>query len=228
MASSSTLDFPTESFTTVRSSVATYLIIFNGRRGGEPVRLQLEQWDEALKGDWVDKCDLPGDFDRDTMLVTFQTGKGADHLVPLLFPPETVKAMKYLADPEVRRLAGILTTNNYVFASTQGSKSHATGWHSINEILERLSLKGKVNATKNRHRVASLLARLQLPDKEQQLIFKHFGHSKSINENVYQVAAGSLHLKNTGHRLKQIQVNGISTLNSNINMYYLRSENFCF
>ena len=141
------------------------------------------------------------------MLVTYQTGKGANHLVPVMFPTETLSAMKYLVDPEVRWKAGVVTSNDYIFASTQRSDSHASGWHCINDILTRLSLKGAINATKNRHRVSSLLAKLELSDKEKELIYKHLGHSGKINENVYQAAAGSLQLQTTGKRLLQIQSN---------------------
>ena len=42
---------PAESFVLIRSAVATALIIFCARRGGEPVRLQLYQWHEAVDGD---------------------------------------------------------------------------------------------------------------------------------------------------------------------------------
>ena len=30
------------------------------------------------------------------MLITYQTGKGSHHRVPIVFPPETIKAMRYL------------------------------------------------------------------------------------------------------------------------------------
>ena len=154
--------YPSDLFTNVRAAVATALIIFNARRGGEPVRLQLFQWQEAINGEWVDKDDVPNDFNGDTMLITYQTGKGSDHLVPVLFPPETLQAMKFLTNNEVRKNAAVHDENPYIFASTKNSKSHASGWHSINDILKRLSLTGAVNATKNRHRIASLIARLKL------------------------------------------------------------------
>ena len=153
-------DFNATSYVLVRSAVATSLIIFNARRGGEPVRLRLKQWEEALKGEWMDKVVEPEDVHNDTMLVTYQTGKGANHLVPVMFPPETIFAMKYLANQDVRRQAGVMDSNDFVFASTQKSSSHASGWHCINDILKRISLEGAINATRNRHRVASLLAKL--------------------------------------------------------------------
>ena len=42
------LDFDSE-YIDVRAATATYLIMFNARRGGEPVRLLVSQWEEALR-----------------------------------------------------------------------------------------------------------------------------------------------------------------------------------
>ena len=85
-ASLDPLLYPVDEYVKVRSAVATFLIIFCARRGGEPVRLQLFQWDEAVNGDWLSREDIPEEFDQESMLLTYQTGKGADHLVPVIFP----------------------------------------------------------------------------------------------------------------------------------------------
>jgi len=90
--------------------------------GGEPVRLQLYQWIEAITGEWVSKGDLPEDFEKDSMLITYQTGKGTDHLVPVIFPQECIKAMKYLTDKSVRLETGVHPENPYIFAPTQKIK----------------------------------------------------------------------------------------------------------
>ena len=119
------------------------------------------------------------------MLVTYQTGKGSDHLTPVIFPPKLLSAMKFLTKEEVRKDAHVHPNSQYIFASTQNSVSHASGWHCINNILKKLSLSGALNATKNRHRVASLHAKLKLSKQEKGLIYKHFGHSEKINQNVY-------------------------------------------
>ena len=203
MKTADMFDISGDSYVSLRAATVTYLIIYNARRGGEPVRLQVQQWKEALNGEWVDN-DMEEEEETDDELVTYQTGKGANHLVPVFFPPVTHTAMKYLTDKEIRRNAGVLCTNEYIFASTQNSASHASGWHSINSILERLQIKGAINATQNRHRVASLLSHLKLTEKEKELIYKHFGHSKNINENVYQAAAGSLQLATTAQKLQLI------------------------
>ncbi|XP_065681295.1 uncharacterized protein LOC124817083 [Hydra vulgaris] len=190
---------PCESFVTIRSATATCLTIFNARRGGEPVRLHLFLWNEALN-----KQNLPEEFDIEQMFITYQTGKGSDHTVPVLFPPECIKAMRYLTNKEVRKNAGIPDENQYIFASTQKSMSHACGWHCINEILIRLDKKGAINATQNRHRIATILAKLELSEKEKTLIYNHFGHSERINQNDYQAALGSLQIKTTVKRLRDI------------------------
>ena len=122
MNSIDAFDMPEDTFVNIRSAVATYLIIFNARRGGEPVRLRLHQWKEALDGYWDDKPNVPEEVVNDPrMLVTFQTGKGSDHFVPLLFPPEKFKAIMHLTDKKVKSKTGVSSTNEFVFASTQNS-----------------------------------------------------------------------------------------------------------
>ena len=138
------------------------------------------------------------------MLVTYHTGKSSDHLVSVIFPPKSLSAMKFLTKEKVRKDAGVHPNNQYIFASTQNSVSHASGWHCLNDILKRLSLSGALNATKSRHRVASLLAKLKLSEQEKDLICKYFGQSEKINQNVYQAPPGSQQLRNTEKRLLEI------------------------
>ena len=101
--------YPPESFVSIRSATATCLIIFCAKRGGEPVRLHLYQWNEALYGEWIDKEDIPAYFNTETMFHTYQTGKGGDHLVPVLFPPECIKAMQYLTNNFNQNIPNSLT-----------------------------------------------------------------------------------------------------------------------
>ena len=177
--------YPSDTFTDVRVAVATALIIFNAKRGGEPVCLQLFRWQEAVNGEWVDKDDIPNEFNGDTILIAYQTGKWSDHLVPVLFPPETLQATKFLTNNEVRKNAGVHNENPYSFTSTKNIKSNDIGWHSINNILKRLPLTGAVKATKNRYRIVSLIARLKLSHKEKEMLCTHFRHSEHINQNIY-------------------------------------------
>ena len=104
--------------------------------------------------------DEPNNFDMNTMLITYQTGKGSNHLVPVLFPLESMQAMKFLTDGQIKKEAGVNKANPYISAITNHSMSHASCWHCINDMLVCLSRKGAINATKNRHCVASLLSKL--------------------------------------------------------------------
>lgn len=152
------------------------------------------------------------------VLVTFQTGKGADHLVPVFFPPCTHKAMKYLVSKEARDNAGVSPANNYIFANTQGSNKYTGGWHCINEMLTKVGRTGSFNATKNRHRIATLLARMNLNENEKKLIFQHFGHSQTMNEDVYQAAGGSRQIQSTGKMLQRVRYSIALTFFENIKL----------
>ena len=89
----------------------------------------------------------------------------------------TIKRMNYITNESVRLEACVHKENSCLFPSTQNTKGHASGWHSINETLKQLNRKGAINATKNPHRVASFLVKLQLWKQEQDLIYQHFGYS---------------------------------------------------
>lgn len=124
--------------------------------------------------------------------------------MPVFFPKVTHKALEYLTSKEIRSNATISPENNYIFANTAKSEQYANGWHCLNEMLKKIFKQGSFNATQNRHRMASILARLSLSDNEKQLIYQHFGHSGDVNLNVYQSAAGSQQIATTGKMLLQV------------------------
>ena len=76
------------------------------------------------------KEDLADDFDQMPMLITYQTGKGGDDLVPALFPEDTIAVMKYVTNSNIKLEAGVNPRNN-CFPSTQNSLCHASGWYSF-------------------------------------------------------------------------------------------------
>ena len=101
------------------------------------------------------------------MLLTYIPGKG-DHLVPIIFPIDTKKALDFLCDKDVRKSAGVKETNPFIFPSTKYSDLHLSGWHAVDRICEKLNLqnRSKLNATKNRHRVSTLYSSLHLPSEK--------------------------------------------------------------
>ena len=73
----------------LRDVACTRLVLFNGRRGGEPARLLLREWTEAANGAWLDD-QRSEELTETTMKITYQSGKGSNHLVPVLIPEDTV------------------------------------------------------------------------------------------------------------------------------------------
>ena len=64
-------DHPANAFVNFRSATVTALKIFFGHRVGEPPRLQIYQWHEAVNGEWIIKEDLPDEFDEYSRLITY-------------------------------------------------------------------------------------------------------------------------------------------------------------
>ena len=96
------------SYVELRNRTCTRLTMLNGRRGGEPARLMLEDWRQAEKNVWIDQQRLNDLEELDRVLVKsmkigYMTGKRNNHLVPVLIPPDSmtnVPAIQKLSDPK--------------------------------------------------------------------------------------------------------------------------------
>ena len=87
--------YPGLIFVSVRDALCGRLTIYNGRRCGEPARLLLYQWNEALAGVWL-RSETREQYKKqiDTVnRITFQEGKG-NKMVPVFIPPDCVPAME--------------------------------------------------------------------------------------------------------------------------------------
>lgn len=178
---------------------------------GEPSRLLIREWTDAEKGVWLDKQQLENldPLDKalaDTLKIAYQSAKGNKHLVPILFPPDTVEAMKKLTDEEIRRNATVDDTNPFVFASINQSDNHVSGWHAVSSVCDNVTLTNKsiVTATKNRHRVSTMFALMDVPENDGQFIYKHLGHSEETSKNIYQTPLALKELTVVGSRLQTI------------------------
>nr|XP_054771810.1 uncharacterized protein LOC129279772 [Lytechinus pictus] len=203
-------------FVRLRDLTVSRLTLFNARRGGEPCRLKIEEWQDAENGVWVDQQmaeEVTDPIEKqllDQLKICYQTGKGNNHLVSVLFPKDTFAAMRTLCDPEVRSTAQINVANPYIFASTKGSEEHFSGWHALNNVCENAGMENKeqLNATRNRHRISTIYAALELPPEEQALFYKHMGHSEDINKNVYQTPMAIQEITKVGRTLQKIDGKG--------------------
>ena len=199
-------------FIMLRDLTVSRLTVFNARRGGEPSRLKLFEWQEAEDNQWIDTQraeDMQDPIEKKLLShlrVSYQTGKGNNHLVPILFPPDTIEAMRKLTSQEVRTSAGVKEDNLYVFPCVQGSSTHVTGWHALKNICSEAGIEGsaRLTATKNRHRVSTLYAAMELPEHDRELFFRHMGHSSLVNQNIYQVPPAIAEVVQVGKQLMQI------------------------
>ena len=206
-------ELPANVFTKVRDATCSRLTVYNGRRGGEPARLFVYQWKEALEGVWLRKETrqlYQKEIDSNNR-ITFQEGKG-NRQVPVFIPPDLVEAMNFLCSNETREESNVPVNNTYVFPSTQGSLNHVSGWHAMMNCCKSANLEGKMNGTMNRHRVSTMIGALGLSESDQELAFQHFGHSGDVNRNIYQVPQAEQQLATTGKYLQQID-NGKDLLN---------------
>lgn len=197
-------------FVELRDCVVARLTLFNARRGGEPSRLFIKNWNDADKGVWLDQqqLDVLDPLDKSLAAqfkVGYQSGKGR-HLVPILFTEDTHLALRKLADPEVRSMCGIRDDNTYLFPCTYMSEGHVSGWHAIKGLCNKVHLDNSevITATANRHRVSVLFALTEIPEKDRCFVFKHLGHSEQTNQQIYQAPLAVREITVVGRQLNKM------------------------
>ena len=122
------------------------------------------------------------------MKITYMTGKGNNHLVPVLIPSDTLGGLEALSDPEIRKMSNVNLGNRYMFPSTQLSLDHVSGWHAIHRVCLDANVlhPERLTATKMRHRVSTIYAAMDVPASQRAHFYNHMGHSSNINASIYQ------------------------------------------
>nr|XP_047134212.1 uncharacterized protein LOC124812135 [Hydra vulgaris] len=199
------------SYKKLRNAACARITLLNGRRGGEPARILLADWLQGENDEWIDKQRLKklDSLDRilvKSMKVIYMTGEGNNHLVPVIIPGDTILAMKKLSNESFRKVGRVLASNKFIFASSKGSENHVSGWHVVNKICSKLVLKSPkdIIATKNRHRISTLFASLDVEEKDKELFYSHMGHSEKMNQDFYQAPLALLELTRVGKQLMKI------------------------
>jgi hypothetical protein len=209
-----TLDYT--KFCQLRDAVICRLTLFNARRGGEPSRMTIKDWEDALEGAWIDPVRIDhveDDIEKkllcETKIAYIHASK-VTKLVPLLIPQDCWQAMKILTDPEIRRGAQINENNKFAFPNMMHSKNHASGWVAVHNLCRKAGLEQSISATDMRHYVATSYALLDVSPNDREMFYKHLGHSKEMNENVYQCPPAMNTITKVGKFLNQLEGN-IST-----------------
>ena len=166
-------------------------------------------WHDAENGSWLDPkrlqvaaTDMELTMFRN-LKITYQGGKGNNHLVPVLIPEDVVGAMQILSSQSVRDMADIHPRNEYMFPHTQMSATHVNGWQAAQRVCidAKVQHPEQLTATKMRHRISTLYAAMDVPTEERQYFYKHMGHSQKINENIYQAPLAEVEILKVGSRL---------------------------
>ncbi|XP_052065843.1 uncharacterized protein LOC127705557 [Mytilus californianus] len=176
----------------LRDLVVARITLFNAKRGGEPSRLTIKEWNDAKDGVWLDethkkKAKTSEELELfEIYKLSYQSGKSVCHMLPTLIPKDSWKAIRKLTDPQIRQMAGVKPSNIYVFPNIKGSNFHVNGWNSVNKVCKQAGLTKEINATQMRHYMSTVFANLDVPETDRQAFYRHMGHSEEINKHVYQ------------------------------------------
>ncbi|GFN94870.1 histone-lysine N-methyltransferase setd8-a [Plakobranchus ocellatus] len=195
-------------FVKVRNLVLSRLVMFNARKGGEPARLTVHEWREAITGTWIDPNlierinDPMEEYLIDNLKLAYQVEKGSRKLVPVLFPKDTLDPISKLLEERIN--CNVAEDNIFLFLNTGLSIDHASGYHCLKTIVyscPNLQQPHLLFADKFRHRVSKSFAQLDLPAENREMFYRHMGHSEAINKNVYQCPLAVNEITRVGHFL---------------------------
>lgn len=199
-------NFSLNQYTWLRSLVVARLTLYNARRGEEGSRLLLEEWYDALNSTWIPQEAVESvKDDAEKYLIgqfklAYMAGKGRK-CVPVLIPNDLVGPIELLISH--RQNFGIAETNNFLFA-TKSSSSHCSGWHAVFTVCEAVGI-SSVTATKNRHRVSTVYASLDMSENDRKIFYDHLGHNETINKDNYQCPPGVTEVLHMGKFLSSLE-----------------------
>ena len=190
----------------LRTLLLTRLTLWNGRRGNEPARLTLDDWKRLVGDVWIDQqrkehLTLMEKHTMGKWKLAYVAGKGVKD-VPVMVPLDIFAAVQKLIS--VRIEVGINSANKYIFAAGHNSRGYALGSQAIQRVCKAAGITGTLTATSNRRRVSTLIALLTLSDRERETVYRHFGHSEWMNQNVYQSPEGIQEVLTMGQCLEKL------------------------
>ena len=163
------------------------LITFNARRGGEPSKLKLADWEGVKDDRWERRTDIEqlNDPVEKTLaarlkLYYVEDKKKKDNsnsLVPILLTSETVQAIDLLV--QHRSEVGIADTIEYLFARAEG-QNYLVGWDTLQAISKQIVLKKPkpITPTRTRKWLATMMQLFEMTDAELTWLTNHMGQQK--------------------------------------------------
>lgn len=93
--------------------------------------MKINDMQDALNNKWLPENEKEGDVQK--CYIGYLPSKNSRKHVTLIIPCELKPLLLYLANPSVRRAAGVLENNYFVFASVY-SKFNCSGYHDFKSI----------------------------------------------------------------------------------------------
>ena len=205
--------FTQEKYRQLAKVTLVCLITFNARRGGEPSKLQLRDWEWVKDDRWKRRTDIEKLSDpvevtlANRLKLCYVEGKKkrakGNALGPILFTKETVEAIDLLI--EHRQDMGILPSNEYVFARGEG-KHYMIGWDTLQAIAKQIDLKKPKLATPTRTRkwLATIMQLLDLSNGELTWLTNHMKHTKDMHMAWYRKEHATIELTKVAKVLSAI------------------------
>ena len=75
----------------------------------------------------------------------YQTGKGTNHLVPVLVPEDTTEALQTLGNANIRKTCDIRDDNKYLFPSIRDSDSSVSACYCLKAVCLKARSDGYAN-----------------------------------------------------------------------------------
>ena len=151
--------------------------------------LALSDWSDARHDLWIDQARVkkmaPVEQEMFANLkVMYQTGKGNDHLVPVLVPTDVAPALCLLAQPDNRKAVDVLKDSPFLFPVVHAGSDHCSGYHSVRRVVNLAGIEdgSTLMAAKIRHYSSTHYAALDVPQNQRSYFYLHMGHSQQINE----------------------------------------------
>ncbi|RXG56837.1 hypothetical protein Avbf_15881 [Armadillidium vulgare] len=231
-------EFDPRNFTILRRLLVTRITFLNARRGGEPCRLLISQWEEAKQDQWLNqdfvKAALNTKMEDLSLLnefkIAYQKGKGLQSL-SIIIPNSCIKGLNIMSDSRVRRRAGIREDNKYLFPTTGFNSYHVQGVSDISTVIKESGVERLFKAKDIRHYVSTKQAMLTLPPEVRSLFYLQMGHEETINKNIYQSPLVIESLMKVGKILKILDESLISSdaiSTKNIDVKPTEKENHTF
>ena len=191
-------EITTNEWSRLLATTVTRLITFNARRGSEPSKLTIEQWEKA--DSWKRKEDINNLTDpveialAKKLKVIYVSGK-RKRRVPIIITPEVTEAVGKLL--QFRKVVGVDERNIYLFPRhSRGSLNHVRGWEVVHDTTKRANLQqpNLMTSTKIRKHLATVLQLMALDSAELHWVTDHLGHSEQVHKEWYRQEPSTVEL----------------------------------